>query len=145
MVFGFGLDMLDVMSFYYLFIPTWFFTILVYIFLAGRNGANKKYPEGEKKEEAYNLAVEKYHKKLEEEESETVQDVSIFTRGLKFIAYAALGLTLFLAIKTLVGSPDNETYLSNRDTFYQIGFACTIIYFIAAYWAMHRGKSLNVK
>jgi len=53
--------MLDVMSFYYLFIPTWFFTIIIYVFLAGRNGANKKYPEGEKKEEAYNLAVEKYH------------------------------------------------------------------------------------
>ena len=97
-----------------------------------------------KKEEAYNLAVEKYHKKLEEEESETVQDVSIFTRGLKFIAYAALGLTLFLAIKTLVGSPDNETYLSNRDTFYQIGFACTIIYFIAAYWAMHRLSLIHI-
>jgi len=117
--------MLDVMSFYYLFIPTWFFTVLVYIFLAGR-----------KKEEAYNLAVEKYHKKLEEEESETVQDVSIFTRGLKFIGYSVLGLTLFLAVKTLVASPE---------IFYQVGFACTIIYFIAAYWAMHREKSLNIK
>ena len=144
LIFGFVLNMLDVMSFYYLFIPTWFFTILVYIFLSGRNGANRKYPEGEKKEEAYNLAVEKYHKKLEEEESETVQDVSIFTRGLKFIGYSALGLTLFLAVKTLVASPDEATYISNRETFYQIGFACTIIYFIAAYWAMHRRKSLNI-
>jgi len=135
--------MLDVMSFYYLFIPTWFFTIIIYVFLAGRNGANKKYPEGEKKEEAYNLAVEKYHQKLEKEESKAVQDVSVFTKGLKFIAYAVLGVTLFLAIKTLVASPDEAIYISNRETFYQIGFACTVIYFIAAYWAMHRGKSLN--
>lgn len=143
LIFGFGLNILDVMSFYYLFIPTWFFTILVYTFLAGRYGANEKYPEGEKKEEEYNIAVEKYHQKLEEEESEIVKDVSIFTKALKFIGYAVLGLTLFLAIKTLVASPDEASYISNRETFYQIGFACTVIYFIAAYWAMHRRKSLT--
>ena len=143
LIFGFGLNMLDVISFYYLFIPTWFFTIIIYVFLAGRNGANKKYPEGEKKEEAYNLAVEKYHQKLEKEESKAGQDVSVFTKGLKFIAYAVLGVTLFLAIKTLVASPDEAIYISNREAFYQISFACTVIYFIAAYWAMHRGKSLN--
>lgn len=145
LIFGFGLNMLDVMSFYYLFIPTWFFTIAVYVFLAGRNGANKKYPEGEKKEAAYDLSVEKYHQKLANEEGETVQDVSVFTKGLKFIAYAVLGITLFLALKTLIASPNEAIYRSNRETFYQIGFACTVIYFIAAYWAMHRGKSINTK
>lgn len=145
LLFGFGLNMLDVMSFYYLFIPTWFFTIAVYVFLAGRNGANKKYPEGEKKEAAYDLSVEKYHQKLADEEAETVQDVSVFTKGLKFIAYAVLGITLFLALKTLIASPNEAIYRSNRETFYQIGFACTVIYFIAAYWAMHRGKSINTK
>jgi len=34
LVFGFGLNALDVISFYYLFIPTWFFTIAVYTVLA---------------------------------------------------------------------------------------------------------------
>ena len=145
LIFGFGLNMLDVMSFYYLFIPTWFFTILVYIFLAGRYGANKNYPEGEKKELEYNRSVQKFHEKLAEEEPETKQDTSTFTRVLKIIAFSVLGLTLFLAIKTLVASPDEAIYISNRDTFYQIGFACTIIYFIAAYWAMHRRKALNIK
>lgn len=142
---GFGLNALDVMSFYYLFIPTWFFTILVYTFLAGKYGAKKKYPEGEKKEQTYNLAVEQYHEKLEQEEPETKEDTSIVTKALKFTAYTSLGLTLFLAIKTLVASPDGGTYILNRDTFYEIGFTCTIIYFIAAYWAMHRRKSLNIK
>jgi len=143
LIFGFGLNALDVMSFYYLFIPTWFFTILVYTFLAGKYGANKKYPEDEKKEDAYNKAIVKYHEKLEEEEPETVQDVSIFTKALKLVSHGVLGLTLFLAIKTLVASPDEAAYISNRAVFYQIGFACTIIYFIAAYWAMQRRKSLN--
>ena len=143
LIFGFGLNALDVMSFYYLFIPTWFFTILVYTFLAGKYGANKKYPEDEKKEDAYNKAIVKYHEKLEAEEPETVQDVSIYTKALKLVSYGALGLTLFLAIKTLVASPDEAAYISNRAVFYQIGFACTLIYFIAAYWAMQRRKSLN--
>ena len=143
LIFGFGLNALDVMSFYYLFIPTWFFTILVYTFLAGKYGANKKYPEDEKKEDTYNKAIVKYHEKLEEEEPETVQDISIFTKVLKLVSYGVLGLTLFLAIKTLVASPDEVAYISNRAVFYQIGFACTLIYFIAAYWAMQRRKSLN--
>ena len=143
LIFGFGLNALDVMSFYYLFIPTWFFTILVYTFLAGKYGANKKYPEDEKKEDAYNKAIVKYHEKLEAEEPETVQDVSIYTKALKLVSYGALGLTLFLAIKTLVASPDEAAYISNRAVFYQIGFACTLLYFIAAYWAMQRRKSLN--
>ncbi len=143
LIFGFGLNMLDVMSFYYLFIPTWFFTILVYTFLAGRYGAKEKYPEGEKREQAYNLSVEKYHEKLAKEVSVTMKDTSTFTRSLKVIAYAALGITLFLAIKTLVASPDKATYILNRESFYQIGFVCTVVYFMTAYWAMHRGKSLN--
>ena len=143
LIFGFGLNALDVMSFYYLFIPTWFFTILVYTFLASKYGANKKYPEDEKKEDAYNKAIVKYHEKLEAEEPETVQDVSIYTKALMLVSYGALGLTLFLAIKTLVASPDEAAYISNRAVFYQIGFACTLTYFIGAYWAMQRRKSLN--
>lgn len=145
LIFGFGLNMLDLMSFYYLFIPTWFFTILVYIFLAGKYGANKKYPEGVQKEEAYNRSVEKYHEQLAAEEPAVKQDFTAFTKILKVIAYAVLGLTLFLAIRTLIASPDETAYLANKDTFYKIGFACTLIYFIAAYWAMHRRKSLNSK
>ena len=145
LIFGFGLNVLDIMSFYYLFIPTWFFTILVYTFLAGKYGANKTYPEGEQKEQEYNMAVVKYHEKLAEEESEPQPDISVFSKVLKIVAYAALGLTLFLAIRTLVASPDEASYISNRGTFYQIGFACTLIYFITAYWAMHRKKSLNIK
>ncbi len=145
LIFGFGLNVLDVMSFYYLFIPTWFFTILVYIFLAGRFGARQKYPEAEKKEEAYDQSVENYHEKLAKEEAVVVKDTSVFSKGLKLIAYAVLGITLFLAIKTLVASPDEVSYIANRDTFYQIGFACTVIYFVTAYWAMLRRKSLNVK
>ncbi len=41
LVFGFGLNALDVISFYYLFIPTWVFTIICYTIMAKRYGASK--------------------------------------------------------------------------------------------------------
>ena len=60
LVFGFGLNALDVLSFYYLFIPTWFFTIFVYTFMAKRHGAAEKYPEEQAKMEAFNEQVEQH-------------------------------------------------------------------------------------
>ncbi len=144
LIFGFGLDYLDVMSFYYLFIPTWFFTIIVYTILAGRYGAKKSYAEGELQEEEFNEAVEQFQLKQAAEEKEIIKDASILSKGLKILAYGALIVTLVLAGKTLLGSPDEGIYISNRDTFYKVGFVCTVIYFVAAYWAMRRGKSLNI-
>lgn len=140
LVFGFGLNMLDVMSFYYLFIPTWFFTIFVYTFLAGRAGANKKYLEEEAQEKAYDQAVEAYHQKLANEEINIENGYSFFTKGLKIVAYAALVVTLFLALRVLFFSPNETIYTANKDTFYQIGFICTIAYFILAYWAMQKER-----
>lgn len=145
LIFGFGLNALDVMSFYYLFIPTWFFTILAYTLLAGKFGAKEQYPEEVKKEEEYNLAVDEYHEKLEKEQPEVIRDHSLMTKLLRISAYLALGITLFLAFKTLFNSPNENNYLINRDAFYQIGFVCTLVYFVTAYWAMHRGKALNIK
>ena len=140
LVFGFGLNYLEVMSFYYLFIPTWFFTIIVYILLAGKYGAKNSFPEAEAKEEQFNKNLEKYHQKLAEQEPTMQEDKSNFSKILKFIAYSALGITLVLAVNVLFGSPDEISYIANRETFYFYGFICTILYFITAYWAMKRSK-----
>ena len=142
LIFGFGLDLLDVMSFYYLFIPTWFFTIIVYTLLARKYGANQSYPEGQKREKEFNEAVEQYHQKLATEQVPVVNDKTVLTKALKTIAYTALAVTLFLAMKTLFASPDEDHYLGNRDTFYKIGFICTVLYFATAYWVMRREKSI---
>ena len=60
LVFGFGLNAMNVMSFFYLFIPTWIFTILIYTFLAGRYGAKRKYPEAEQQEKVRNENIAKF-------------------------------------------------------------------------------------
>lgn len=141
LVFGFGLNFLDVMTFYYLFIPTWFFTIIVYTLLAGKYGAKKTYPEGKAKEDSFNELVEQYHQKLASEEPQLKKDTSFFSKLLRIIAVVALGITLVLAGKVLFGSANESNYIMNRDTFYFYGFLCTIVYFVTAYWAMHRGKA----
>lgn len=141
LVFGFGLNALDVMSFYYLFIPTWIFTIIIYTLLAGRYGAKKAYPEAEAKEVQFNELVEQYQQKLAAEAPQPAKDTSLLSKLLRIVGFAALGITLLLAGNVLFASGDENAYIANRDTFYFYGFVCTVIYFVVAYWGMERGKN----
>ena len=141
LVFGFGLQALDVISFFYLFIPTWFFTIVVYTLLASRYGAKQKYPEEAKEEEVRNEAIERFQEQQAKEEHVISKDVSFFSKGLKFVAISALVATLVLACNALFGSATEANYLENRELFYTYAFICTIIYFVLTYWALLRGKS----
>ena len=140
LAFGFGLNFLNVMSFYYLFIPTWLFTIVVYTVLAGRYGAKKTYPEARAREKQFDELVDAYHHQLAAEEPVVYEDRSVFSKVLMAIGYLALAVTLVLAANVLFGSGDAGAYRSNRDTFYRYGFVCTILYFITAYWALQRSK-----
>lgn len=140
LVFGFGLNALDVMSFYYLFIPTWFFTILIYTVLAGRYGAREAYPEGEAREKSYNEKVRQYHEEIASKDPAPKRIKTRSTRILRVTAVAALIVTLILACNVLFGSVNEDAYIENRDTFYLFGFICTIFYFAAAYVAMQLEK-----
>ncbi len=144
LVFGFGLNFLDVMSFYYLFIPTWFFTIIVYTLLAGKYGAKETYPEAEAAEQTLNRNIELYQQKMADAEPVFIKDTSVFSKVLNGIALMALAVTLVLAGNVLFGSVDEDAYIINRETFYFYGFICTILYFITAYWVMKRGKMATV-
>lgn len=142
LVFGFGLNFLDVMSFYYLFIPTWVFTIILYTLLAGKFGAKKIYPEAEAKEEIYNKLIDQYHEQLATQVPSHVRDISPITRVLRMVGYIALGITLVLAGNVLFGSSNETNYNANRETFYFYGFICTVVYFVAAYLTIRRGRNL---
>ncbi|MEQ9422791.1 MAG: hypothetical protein RJQ09_00130 [Cyclobacteriaceae bacterium] len=142
---GFGLDMMNIMSFYYLFVPTWLFTILIYILLASKYGASEKYPEEGAKEAQRVDDIKEYHEHLASELPSKSIDTSALSRMLKLISIVALVCTLILAISVMFFSADEEAYLINRETFYFYGFICTITYFVTAYWALQRGKSLSLK
>ncbi|MCL7762753.1 hypothetical protein MPF19_04940 [Polaribacter sp. Z014] len=143
LVFGFGLNALNIMSFYYLFIPTWIFTILIYTFLAGRYGAKNKYPEEEEKERVRNINIKKFQEQKAEKEVVAVKDTSLLTKVLKIVSMLTLLITLVLACIVLFGSETENIYIQNRELFYTYAFVCTIIYFITSIWALKRGNSLN--
>jgi len=141
LIFGFGLNAFNVMSFFYLFIPTWIFTILIYTVLASRYGAKETYPEEVQKEKLQKEQIEKFQEHKASLEPEKNRDVTMLSKILKVIAIISLGITLVLAINVLFGSSSENNYIENRETFYTYAFICTIIYFITAYWKLQRGKS----
>ncbi|WP_350292865.1 hypothetical protein [uncultured Croceitalea sp.] len=143
LVFGFGLNAFNVMSFFYLFIPTWIFTILIYTILASRFGAKEAYSEEVKKEKLQKEKIEKFQELKAIQEPEKKRDVTILSKILKGIAIISLGFTLVLAINVLFGSSNENNYIENRETFYTYAFICTLIYFITAYWNLQRGKSIK--
>ena len=144
LVFGFGLNALNVMSFFYLFIPTWAFTILVYTFLAGRYGAKNKYPEEVAKEKSRNIAIVKFQEQKAKSEHIHIKDTSVFTKILRSVSVLVLIMTIVLASIVLFGSSNETMYVENREIFYRYAFICTLIYFGTAIWALKRGKTLNI-
>jgi purine-cytosine permease-like protein len=142
LVFGFGLNALDVMSFYYLFIPTWIFTVILYTILAKKYGAAEKYPKEVAASIAESKAIKDFQSKQAESEPEPIEDDSKFSQMLHWVSRASLAITLILAAITMFRSPTLDTYDFNRELFYRYAFICTIIYFGAAYWALRRKKAL---
>lgn len=142
LVFGFGLNFLDVMSFYYLFVPTWFFTIAVYTALAAKYGANQQYPEQRAELDVFYERVEQHQQRQAEQLPVSHPDTSKFSRFLRWLSVCSLLVTLALALQTFLFSSQMSEYKEHRDLFFNIAFGCTLIYFSTAYWAMRRQKAL---
>lgn len=143
LVLGFGLNMLDVMSFFYLFIPTWIFTIVVYTLLAGQSGAKGVFANEIKSAEEESKNIEAYHEWKQGQDKTVRLDHSSLSKLLNIVSLLSLIVTIILGLIVLFGSNDESGYLTNRDIFYLYGFICTIVYFVTAYWAMKREKSFN--
>ncbi|MEO1016127.1 MAG: hypothetical protein AAFY56_00320 [Pseudomonadota bacterium] len=145
LVFGFGLNFINIIPFVYLFLPTWLLSIVCYIVLAKRYGADQSYPEAEKKEEEFQKEVEAYHARLAAREShEHVKDTTVLTKIIKAV-WIVIGLVVpaVLAWRVLFNSPDLYAYYVNRELFYDLTIWCTIIYFVFAWWDLQRSKSVQ--
>ncbi len=140
LIFGFGLNILNIMSFYYLFIPTWFFTSLLYTLLASRFGAKEKYSNEEVQEEKPGIDLS-VPRDINESRKKSGSKTSYAIRiSFILIAWGSLAVILVLAAVTMFGSGNEFTYGSNKVTFHQTGFICTIIYFVFAYLALRIRK-----
>ncbi|MEF8733943.1 MAG: hypothetical protein V5B40_19135 [Candidatus Accumulibacter meliphilus] len=148
LVFGFGLDFLNIIPYVYLFLPTWALSIILYTILAKKAGADQSYPEAEKREQEFARKVEEYHAQLAVQESHIhhihVKDTSVLTKVIRAV-WILIGLVLpaILAWRVLFNSLDLYDYYVNRELFYDLTIWCTLIYFVFAYWGLQRSKALH--
>ena len=129
---------------YYLFLPTWFVSIILYTLMARSAGAADSYPKAEAAEREFQERVEALHAKQAETTNHApVKDTSGLTKAIKAV-WMVLGLAvpMVLALRVLFGSPDLASYEANRELFYDVTIWSTIIYFIFAYWELQRSKAL---
>lgn len=145
LIFGFGLNFINIMPFVYLFLPTWALSIVVYTMLAKRAGAGESRPEAEKREADFNRRVEEYHAQLARKESHThAKDTSMLTKVIRGV-WLVIGLLVpaVLAWRVLFHSPDLYAYYVNREMFYDVTIWCTVVYFVFAWWDLQRSKSFQ--
>ena len=143
LVFGFGLNAIDVMSFYYLFIPTWIFTIVIYTLLAKKYGAGEDYSKEIAAEEQEQQDIKEYQAGLTENVQAPVVDNSMLTKVLNGVSTVSLLIIFGFASQVMFFSDSMSIYAGNKSQFEIACFICTIIYFATAYWSLLRHKALN--
>ena len=143
LVFGFGLNAIDVMSFYYLFIPTWIFTIVVYTLLAKKYGAGDDYTQEIAAEKQEQRDIKEYQAAEAKDIPKPVIDSSVFTKVLNAVSTVSLVIIFIFASQVMFFSETMSMYSANKSQFEIACFICTVIYFVTAYWSLKRHKVLN--
>lgn len=141
-----GLIAAGLIPYYYVFLPTWAISIVIYALLAKRAGASEQFPEQEADEKLFNERVAVYKEEQAREAGHIdAADTTVGSRILRGIWIITLLVTLVYAGIVLFASPDMFTYLRQRETFYAIATWGTVLYFVAAYWELRRGKAIAAK
>ena len=143
LVFGFGLNILDVMSFYYLFIPTWIFSIVVYTVLAKKYGADKDYTKEVAAENLEQEQIVAYQTEQAINDKPFVQDTSMLSKVLNTVSTVSLLIITAFATQVMFFSSTMDIYDANKVQFEQYCFIFTIVYFASAYMSLKRQKALN--
>jgi NCS1 family nucleobase:cation symporter-1 len=143
LIFGFGLNALDVMSFYYLFIPTWMFTIVTYTLLAKKYGADKNYSVEIAAEELEQKQIVAFQDAQAVHDQDFVVDTSTVSKVLNAISVVSLLIIAGFACQVMFFSSNMEIYSVNKSQFETYCFIFTIAYFVSAYTSLRRQKKLN--
>ena len=143
LVFGFGLNILDVMSFYYLFIPTWIFSIVVYTVLAKKYGADKDYTKEVAAEALEQKQIVAYQDQQAINDTPFVEDTSLFSKVLNAVSVISLLIITAFATQVMFFSSTMDIYDANKVQFEHYCFIFTIVYFASAYMSLKRQKALN--
>ncbi len=143
LVFGFGLNILDVMSFYYLFIPTWIFSIVVYTVLAKKYGADKDYTKEVAAENLEQKQIIAYQTEQAINDTPFVEDTSLISKILNTVSAVSLLIITAFATQVMFFSSTMDIYDANKVQFEHYCFIFTIVYFASAYMSLKRQKALN--
>jgi NCS1 family nucleobase:cation symporter-1 len=143
LVFGFGLNILDVMSFYYLFIPTWIFSIVIYTFLAKQYGADKDYTREEAAELFEQQEIIAYQAEQAINNKPFILDTSVISKLLNVVSVISLLVITGFACQVMFFSESMDIYDANKAEFEFYCFIFTITYFASAYMSLKRQKALN--
>ncbi|MBU2881306.1 hypothetical protein KO525_03320 [Psychrosphaera sp. B3R10] len=143
LIFGFGLNALDVMSFYYLFIPTWIFTIILYTVLAKKYGADEDYTQQIIDEKSNQVAIKKFQADQCKNLPDFIVDKSKLSKILNAVSLTSLVIILVFATQVMFFSDTMSVYKLNKSQFEIACFLCTLTYFASAYWSLKRQKALN--
>jgi hypothetical protein len=143
LMFGFGLNALDVMSFYYLFIPTWMFTIVTYTLLAKKYGADRNYSEEIAAEALEQQQIVEFQDAQAIHDQAFVVDTSVVSRVLNAVSVISLLIIAGFACQVMFFSSSMEIYRINKSQFETYCFIFTIAYFGSAYTSLRRQKKLN--
>jgi NCS1 family nucleobase:cation symporter-1 len=143
LVFGFGLNILDVMSFYYLFIPTWIFSIVIYTFFAKQYGADRDYTRAEAAELLEQQEIVAYQVKQATNNKPFILDTSVMSKLLNVVSVISLLVITAFACQVMFFSETMDIYDVNKAEFEFYCFIFTITYFASAYMSLKRQKALN--
>lgn len=138
------LEVVDIMPYFYHFIPTWLFAIVCYSLLARAFGAGEDFSAQKAEEHEFDRQVDVFqHRQAEVEgQHDLPADKSPATLAIRAV-WMVVGLLvpLTLAFNVLWGSPDYAIYEGNLALFKTVAIWCTAIYFIFAYWGLRRQKA----
>lgn len=143
LIFGFGLNALDVMSFYYLFIPTWIFSIVVYTLLAKKYGADKDYTQEVAAEVLEQQQIVAYQTDQAINDKPFIHDISGVSKLLNAVSVISLLIIAAFACQVMFFSESMPIYEANKTQFELFCFIFTITYFASAYMSLKRQKALN--
>ena len=143
LVFGFGLNALDVMSFYYLFIPTWIFSIVIYTVLAKKYGADKDYTNEVAAEALEQKEIVLYQTQQALTDNPFIEDTSTISKILNAVSTISLLVISVFACQVMFFSETMAVYETNKAQFEFYCFIFTITYFASAYMSLKRQKALN--
>lgn len=137
-----GLMYLAGIPYYFIFAPAWVVSIVAYTLLARRAGAAESYPDAQADEDLY------FGRSLKFRDEEALKRAAIEAPDKTMLNRILLGLCIvFLTVIfefawiVLFNSPDMYSYLMNSETFFQVAFVGTILYFIVGFWKLWRSQN----